>query len=98
MIDMGQSFVWWTGVVEDRQDPLQLGRARVRILGWHNADLSQLPTSDLPWAHPLLPLNNSTPKSPREGEWVMGFFLDGEAGQQPVMLGVLPGIPEPTQS
>ena len=28
-------FVWWQGVVEDRQDPLQLGRCRVRILGWH---------------------------------------------------------------
>ena len=23
-------FIWWVGVVEDRQDPLKLGRCRVR--------------------------------------------------------------------
>ena len=28
-------FVWWQGVVEDRNDPLKLGRCRVRILGYH---------------------------------------------------------------
>ena len=26
-------FVWWQGVVEDRYDPLYLGRCRIRILG-----------------------------------------------------------------
>ena len=31
-------FVWWQGVVEDRQDPLYLGRCRVRILGWDTED------------------------------------------------------------
>jgi hypothetical protein len=29
-------FIWWTGVVEDRKDPLKLGRCRVRCIGWHN--------------------------------------------------------------
>ena len=28
-------FVWWQGVGEDRNDPLYLGRCRIRILGWH---------------------------------------------------------------
>ena len=28
-------FWWWLGVVEDRLDPLKLGRCRVRILGYH---------------------------------------------------------------
>jgi len=37
-------FIWWNGVVEDRKDPLFLGRCRVRILGWHTADKSELPT------------------------------------------------------
>ena len=29
-------FWWWVGVVEDRMDPLKLGRVRVRITGYHN--------------------------------------------------------------
>ena len=37
-------FVWWQGVVEDRHDPDFLGRCRVRILGWHTEDRSQMPT------------------------------------------------------
>ena len=28
-------FIWFAGVVEDRQDPLKLGRVRVRALGYH---------------------------------------------------------------
>ena len=28
-------FTWWQGVVEDRNDPLKLGRCRVRVLGYH---------------------------------------------------------------
>ena len=49
-------FVWWNGVVEDRKDPLFLGRCRVRILGWHTANKSELPTDMLPWAFPIMPL------------------------------------------
>lgn len=84
-------FVWWVGVVEDRKDPLKLGRARVRIFGWHTGDLS-LKTEDLPWALAMVPLHNPAGvKSPPEGTWVVGFFLDGMVGQQPLMIGVLPG-------
>jgi FolB domain-containing protein len=33
---MGKNgFVWFYGVVEDRHDPLYLGRVRVRCIGWH---------------------------------------------------------------
>ena len=90
---MGKNgFFWWIGVVEDRNDPLKLGRARVRIFGYHTSNLTVLPKEDLPWALPVTPLNNPHGvKSPEESSWVLGFFLDGEIGQQPVMLGVLPG-------
>ena len=45
-------FIWFAGVVEDRQDPLKLGRVRVRCLGYHTDDRNVLPTEDLPWAFP----------------------------------------------
>lgn len=93
---MGKNgFFWWIGVVEDRRDPLNLGRARVRIFGYHTSDQTLIPKEDLPWALSLTPLNNSAGvKSPPESSWVLGFFLDGQLAQQPVMLGVLPGIRE----
>jgi hypothetical protein len=31
--------------------------------------------------------------APKEGDMVFGFFIDGENAQEPVMLGVFPGIP-----
>ena len=85
-------FLWWIGIVEDRNDPLGLGRARVRILGHHHERPAVLPTKDLPWALALSPLDNSTAAiSPPHASWVLGFFIDGQLGQQPLMLGVLPG-------
>jgi hypothetical protein len=86
-------FIWWVGEVEDRVDPLVCGRCKVRIFGWHTDDKSMLPTEQLPWAHPMLPLNNSNSCSlPKDKEWVVGFFMDGESGQFPIMMGVLPSL------
>jgi len=94
-------YVWWNGVVEDRNDPLMIGRCRVRILGWHTADKSELPTDMLPWAQVLMPITSASqtgvgyaPVGPVEGTWVMGFYRDGELAQEPVMVGTLPGVPE----
>jgi len=86
-------FVWFVGVVEDRADPLGLGRCRLRIFGWHTDNTSELPTTDLPWALPMYPINNSKAFSaPRLGEWVVGFFMDVASGQSPVMMGIIPGL------
>ena len=94
-------FVWWNGVVEDRKDPLFLGRCRVRILGWHTEVKADHPTEDRPWAYPLMPITSGShqgagesPIGPVEGTWVMGYYRDGELAQEPVMMGTLPGIPE----
>jgi hypothetical protein len=86
-------FVWWIGVVEDRQDPLKLGRVRVRCVGWHSENKMHLPTENLPWATPSLPVNNPSPYSPKEGDMVFGFFSDGENAQDPIIMGIFPGIP-----
>ena len=45
------------GVVEDINDPLQLGRVRLRVHGVHTFDRTIIETESLPWA--LCPLNNS---------------------------------------
>lgn len=86
-------FYWWFGVVENRQDPLELGRCQVRIFGTHTEDLSLIPSEDLPWAHPMHSLNNQTFSTPKEGDYIFGFFIDGKLAQSPVMVGIIPGIP-----
>lgn len=96
---MGKNgFVWWFGRVESNADPLGVGRVRVRIAGWHTEDDNELPTEALPWAYPIMPITNSgvggigqTPIGPLPGTRVMGYFLDGELGQQPMILGTLSG-------
>ena len=85
-------FIWWLGVVENRLDPLNLGRCQIRIFGWHTDNLQLIPSSDLPWAQPITN-DPDTFKTPKEGSYVMGFFFDGESGQFPVYMGTLPGIP-----
>lgn len=97
-----QEFIWWIGVVEDRFDPLKLGRYRVRIWGYHSKDPGDLPIASLPWAitmHPSLSAANSgighTPLGLMQGSWVFGFFLDGEDKQQPCIVGAFGGIPRP---
>jgi hypothetical protein len=89
-------FVWWIGIVEDINDPLTLGRCKVRCFGYHPAKSTNLvPTTDLPWALSIHPLN--TPNlygTPRIGDWVFGFFLDSLSAQEPAILGYLPAIPE----
>lgn len=94
-------FFWWTGVVEDRQDPLQLGRCKVRIVGYHDSDKTVLPTDDLPWASMVQPITSAamsgvgtTPLGPVEGTWVLGFFADGKDNQEPMVIGTLAGIPQ----
>lgn len=86
-------FIWWTGVVEDRKDPLKLGRCRVRCVGWHAEDKSHLPTENLPWAMPANPINHDHTYAPKDGDMVFGFFTDGENAQFPIMLGIFPSIP-----
>lgn len=97
---MGTQFVWWQGVVEDVKDPLKLGRYRVRILGFHSADLRMIPTEDLPWSMTIQPVTSAaisevgqSPTGLLPGTWVVGFFRDPGFYQEPVIMGSIPGIP-----
>ncbi len=97
---MGKNgFVWWQGVVEDIYDPLKLGRVRVRVLGWHTDDKTQIPTDGLPWAHVIMPVTSASvsgkgwsPTGLLQGTWVVGFFRDGMNSQEPIVFGTIGGI------
>ena len=93
-------FLWFTGVVEDRNDPNKAGRVRVRALGHHTSNTTTLPTADLPWAHCMLPSTSAgisglgmSATGLVEGSWVLGYFRDGNERQEMIVLGTLPGYP-----
>ena len=89
----GHDFVWFIGEVEARNDPLKLGRVRVRCFGWHPCSRDECPTKDLPWASTIQPV--TAPPAPASGltpgTWVFGFFMDGKKGQRPMVMGIIPG-------
>ena len=94
------NFIWFNGVVEDRQDPQKLGRLRVRCVGIHTNNKDDLPTSDLPWSQLIHPITSSgisglgsSPGFIVEGTWVFGYFRDGYSMQEPMVIGTLPGKP-----
>jgi hypothetical protein len=71
-------------------------RYQVRIMGYHTADDNELKDADLPWASVMYPVTSGgggdasfeTPAL-RKGNFVYGFFLDGEDAQQPIIMGIL---------
>lgn len=96
-------FRWWIGQVAPesaQSDQLNDGgwgnRVKVRIMGYHTASPIDLPNEDLPWAQIMLPTTSGTgaanyavnPKL-RPGDVVIGFFLDGDNAQLPIIMGAL---------
>lgn len=91
-------------MVEDINDPLKIGRVRVRILGFHTEIKSSggIKTKDLPWAQVMQPITSAamsglgrSPTGVLQGSWVVGFFLDGTNAQQPLVLGTYGGLQKP---
>ena len=70
-------------------------RYKVRIMGYHTAVPGELTDDQLPWASVMLPVTAGTSggarQTPqlRQGNFVYGFFLDGEDAQQPIIMGVI---------
>ena len=91
-------FILFFGIVEDRDDPLMLGRTRIRIFGLHPDDKTILPTEDLPWAFPIMPITSANvsgvghaPIGLLVGSTVVGFFADGMERQIPMFFGTMSG-------
>ena len=96
-------FVWWIGQIVDEEawnmnsQPGGWGnRYKVRIMGYHPYSQAELKDEDLPWALVMLPPGAGTgsagiAKSIKfsQGDIVIGFFLDGEDGQSPIIMGAL---------
>lgn len=85
------TFQWFVGVVESRQDPLALGRVKVRVYGWHTASLADIPSDDLPWATVAQAPNTDSSPWLKEGDTVLGFFADSRSAQIPIIISKLPG-------
>ena len=70
-------------------------RYKVRIMGYHTAVPGDLSDDDLPWASVMLPVTAGTSggarQTPqlRQGNFVYGFFMDGEDAQMPIIMGVI---------
>jgi len=107
-----EGFNWWLGQIPsvntsdkdsgDNSWALQADgngwgdRYKVRILGYHPAEESELSDNDLPYALTMLPSTSGTGGGNfaqstrlRPGDTVMGFFLDGASAQIPVIMGAL---------
>jgi hypothetical protein len=100
---IGQHFTWYTGIIEDIDDPLNLNRVRVRCIGFHSMDTSVITTADLPWATVIMPVTSASIKGNggnhhlEVGSWVVGFFRDGSSAQDPMVMGSVATQTEGTQ-
>ena len=93
-------FRWWIGQIppiSSMGKQVEGGgwgnRYKVRIIGYHPYSEAELPNEDLPWAQALIPTtagsgaaNVSTGVQLQPGDVVLGFFLDGDNAQIPVIL------------
>ena len=96
---VGGHFLWFTGVIEDVNDPEEMGRYRVRCFGYHSENKGDIPTKDLPWANVMMPVTSASTSGIGQsatglvqGSWVIGFFRDGINAQDPVIMGSIPSM------
>lgn len=95
-------FTWWIGQIapyaatETQDGENGWGcRYKVRIMGYHPYT-NQLADEDLPWAIVMRPPGTGTGSGGmsktihyNQGDTVIGFFLDGDNAQQPIIMGAL---------
>tara|TARA_A100001015_G_scaffold319975_1_gene444731 strand:- start:1487 stop:2392 length:906 start_codon:yes stop_codon:yes gene_type:complete len=100
----GDETRWFIGTVKSLNDPLELGRVKVRIFGVHSENSTDVPDGDLPWAQVLIPVTEGGSSGigtnigikPQAQVW--GIFLDGKNSQLPLVLGSVPRYERPINS
>jgi len=93
-----KNFVWFFGKIEDVDDPLQLGRVRVRPFNLYTEEQGRVATENLPWAVAINSITNpghnnvgTSSVGFKVDTVVFGMFADGDDMQTPVVLGSLSG-------
>ena len=85
------------GKIKSKNDTPGWGyRYKVRIIGLHDQGEASIKSEQLPWAQVMYPITAGggqggsfqTPAL-KQGNFVFGFFLDGQDQQVPVIMGVL---------
>lgn len=71
-------------------------RYKVRVFNWHTGDLDKLPPKEMAFCQVVMPVtagsghgSASITPSIQSGSVVFGFFMDGMAGQEGYIMGVL---------
>ena len=95
-------FRWWIGQIVPRKDQADQtdegkgwgNRYKVRILGYHPYNNVELKDEELPWATVISPPGHGTGSGGisktlrfQQGDTVIGFFLDGDNAQVPMIFG-----------
>ena len=89
----GDAVRWFVGhVVDVENDPLKLGRVKVRAIGVYD----NIKDEDLPWAQVVIPITQGVHEG--KGQYlgilkdtqVFGIFLDGQNSQLPMVIGSIP--------
>ncbi len=76
-------------------------RYKVRIIGYHDQAEDAIESDQLPWAQVMYPITagggqGGSVQTPaiKQGNFVFGFFLDGQDQQVPVIMGILGNNPQ----
>lgn len=96
---------FYTGIIEDINDPKMLGRARARVIGVHNPDKVELPTEYLPWAMVCQPVFSAGKDGVGlnhvgfvVGTTVLVTFKDPNTLQEPIIMGTIQGQSSETET
>lgn len=99
-----QQKIFYKGVIEDNNDPLKIGRVKVRVLGVHDSNTVEVPTASLPWSNVIKSLDFGGFQSgvgissvPTKGTWVWCFLENNDINSF-IVFGAISGISKVKQA